>query len=63
MSVFDGIVREDMAVPLPDETQFAYLNRSARKLVGQAYERTNGERVSALLKLPAAWPEEEAGEF
>jgi hypothetical protein len=32
------------------------------KLVGQAYERTNGEPVSALLKLPAAWPEEESGE-
>jgi hypothetical protein len=32
------------------------------KLVGQAYERTNGEPVSALLKLPAAWPEEELGE-
>src|SRR5580704_6976925 len=30
VSVFDDIVREDMAVPLPDETQFAYLNRSAR---------------------------------
>jgi hypothetical protein len=30
VSVFDDIVREDMAVPLPVETQFAYLNRSAR---------------------------------
>jgi hypothetical protein len=30
MSIFDDIAREDMAAPLPDETQFAYLNRSAR---------------------------------
>jgi len=30
MSIFDDIVREGEAVPLPDETQFAYLNRSAR---------------------------------
>lgn len=29
-SVFDDITRDDLGLPLPDETQFAYLNRSGR---------------------------------
>jgi hypothetical protein len=30
MTIFDDIPRADMGLPLPDETQFAYLNRSNR---------------------------------
>lgn len=30
VSIFDDIARDDVAVPLPDETMFSYLNRSAR---------------------------------
>ena len=30
MTIFDAIPRADMGLPLPDETQFAYLNRSNR---------------------------------
>jgi hypothetical protein len=32
------------------------------KVVDNAHQRTNGEPVSALLKLPAEWPEQELGE-
>jgi hypothetical protein len=45
VSIFDDIARDDVAVPLPNETLFSYLNRSSRleaervrKLVDQWFQ-------------------------
>lgn len=35
---FDDITRDDLGLPLPDETQFAYLNRSGRPEAGRVRE-------------------------
>ncbi|MGM4991280.1 hypothetical protein [Tardiphaga sp. 841_E9_N1_2] len=41
MSIFDDIPRDDLEPPLPDETQFAYLNRSARPEAARVREKVD----------------------
>src|ERR1700688_4183307 len=41
MSIFDDIPRTDTAPPLPDETQFAYLNRSGREQAAREREQVD----------------------
>ena len=41
MSIFDDLPREDIEIPSPDETQFAYLNRSGRAEAARVREKVD----------------------